>query len=377
MRLPEQKLRFASLVTCCAITLLLAQGHSAWGGQEVGSPGQLVLEPAQVNLDGSRARQQLQATGAYSGNDLRDLTGDAEFTSSDENVVKVVDGVALPVANGTAEITAQAGGQSAKIAVTVSGMDTPSPVSFKNDTIAALSKSGCNMGACHGSPSGKAGFRLSLRGYDPELDIMTLRTEFYGRRTNTMDPAESLILVKPLMQVAHGGGRRLHKDDPSYKILHDWIAEGMRLDPESEPDVVKVEVFPNKRVFQPGGDRQQLRVDAHFSDGTVRDVTAIAVYSSSNESVATVSETGRVSKETRGESAVLVRYLDKMDTSYITFLDDVEGFAWNNPPENNFVDSLVFAKLNQLQILPSELCSDEEFLRRAYLDTTGRLPTTE
>ncbi len=106
--------------------------------------------------------------------------------------------------------------------------------------------------------------------------------------------------------------------------------------------MVKVEVYPSKRVFQPTGDRQQLRVDAHFSDGTVRDVTAISVYSSSNESVATVSESGRVSKEARGESAVLVRYLDKMATSYITFLDDVEGFTrWNNPPENSYVDSLV------------------------------------
>ncbi|WP_339911513.1 DUF1553 domain-containing protein [Symmachiella dynata] len=377
MRLPEQKLRFPSLIMCCGMALLLAPCHVAWGGQEIGNPSQLVMEPAQVQLNGTRATQQLQVSGILSENNVRDLTGAAEFTSSDEAIVKVVGGVALPVANGTAEITATAGGQTANIAVTVAGMETPTPVSFKNGTIAALSKAGCNMGACHGSPSGKAGFRLSLRGYDPALDIVTLRTEFFGRRTNAMAPEESLILTKPLMQVAHGGGRRLHKTDPGYKILRDWIGEGLRLDAESVPDVVKVEVFPSKRVFQPGSDRQQLRVDAHFSDGTVRDVTAIAVYSSSNESVATVGDAGLVSKHTRGESAVLVRYLDKMETSYITFLDDVEGFAWNNPPENNFVDSLVFAKLNQLQILPSELCSDEEFLRRAYLDTTGRLPTIE
>ncbi len=374
MRLLKQSSWFRFFVSGCSFAMLFVCTQWAEAEQEVGKPSQLVFEPAQVNLVGRRATQQLQLTGQYSGEDLRDLTGDAEYKSSDEKVVKIEGGVALPVGDGKAEITTVVAGVESKIPVTVSGMNAPSPVSFKNGTLAALSKSGCNMGACHGSPSGKAGFRLSLRGYDPELDIMTLRNEFYGRRTNSMTPADSLILTKPLMQIAHGGGRRLRKGDPSYNILHDWIAEGLRLDAPEVPDVVKIVVYPNQRVFQPSGDRQQLRVDAHFSDGTVRDVTAISVYSSSNESVATVGDAGLVSKEARGESAVLVRYLDKMATSYITFLDDVEGFAWNNPPEDTFVDTLVFAKLKQLQILPSELCSDEEFLRRAYLDTTGRLP---
>ncbi|HVW00420.1 MAG TPA: DUF1549 domain-containing protein, partial [Planctomycetaceae bacterium] len=282
-----------------------------------------------------------------------------------------------PVADGPAQITVSVAGLTATAEATVKGMGQPSPVSFKNGTIAALSKSGCNMGACHGSPSGKGGFRLSLRGYDPALDIMTLRSEFYGRRTNTLDPSESLLLKKPLMEVAHGGGRRIRKGDPSHRVLFDWIAEGLRLDAATEPDLVKIQILPEGRVFQQASKRQQLIALGTFSDGSVRDVTPLTVFTSSNETVAKVDDNGLVTKQSRGETAVLARYLDKMATSYITFLEDVPGFAWNNPQENSFVDSLVFAKLKQLQILPSDLCTDEEFLRRSYLDATGRLPTVE
>ncbi|MFO0919000.1 MAG: DUF1549 domain-containing protein [Planctomycetaceae bacterium] len=241
----------------------------------------------------------------------------------------------------------------------------------------ALTKTGCNMGACHGSPSGKGGFRLSLRAYDPELDIMTLRTEFYGRRTNILEPAQSLILKKPLMEVAHGGGKRLRKGDPSYQILESWIAEGMKVDAPEVADLVKIETLPTKRVLRAPAAQQQVVVLGHFSDGTVRDLTQMADYSSSAEAVGSVNVNGLVTKTGRGETAVLCRYLDKMATVNIAFLEDVPGFAWNNPAQNNFIDGLVFEKLQQLQILPSEVCTDDEFLRRSYLDLTGRLPTVE
>ena len=156
-----------------------------------------------------------------------------------------------------------------------------------------------------------------------------------------MAPDESLILTKPLMEVAHGGGRRLKKGDPVHQILRDWIAEGLRLDAESCPDVVKIEVVPQAtRLRRPGATASRLRVLGHFSDGTVRDVTALTAFSvrRTNRSPRSTT-TGLVDKNRRGETAILARYLDKMDTSHITFLEDVPGFAWNNPPENNFVDS--------------------------------------
>ena len=151
----------------------------------------------------------------------------------------------------------------------------------------------------------------------------------------------------------------------------------MRLDPPETPNLLKIEVIPSKRVLHQPAARQQIIVRGHFSDGTIRDLTPLADFSSSAEAVAPVDEHGLVTKAGRGETAVLARYLDKMATSYITFLEEVPGFAWNNPQERNFVDQLVDDKLKQLQILPSDLCSDEEFLRRAYLDATGRLPTLE
>jgi hypothetical protein len=340
----------------------------------VAPPARLSLEPAKFELSNPRSTLQLVATGAYDHDRVRDLTADVKFTSSDPKVVRIKGSMIAPVSDGTAKITAKIGDRQATAEITVRDLDSPSAVSFKNETLPALTKAGCNMGACHGSPSGKNGFRLSLRGFDPPLDILTLRTEYYGRRTNLMDPAESLILKKPLMEVAHGGGRRLHKGDACYRVLFDWISGGMPIDAAGTPDLVKIVVSPGQRVFHDQGKRQQLRVDGFFSDGSVEDLTSLTMFSSSNESVATVSVDGLVEKTGRGETAILARFLDKMSTASMTFLEDVKGFAWTNPPVKNFVDTLVYDKLKQLQIAPSELCSEEEFVRRAYLDADGRLP---
>lgn len=342
---------------------------------EVGTPQQITLEPNSFTLRGPRAKQQLIVTGSYSENALRDLTPAVQYTSSNEAVAKVVDAIVIPTGNGECTITATVGPLTSIVTCKVERFDQPAPISFQYETQMALTKSGCNMGACHGSPSGKGGFRLSLRAYDNELDIMTLRSEFFGRRTNIMEPSESLLLRKPLMDVAHGGGKRLWKGDVSHRVLEQWIAEGMRLDPPEEPQLLRIETLPPRRVLRAPAARQQLVVLGHFSDGSTRDLTELADFSSSSETVGKVDRAGLVTKQGRGETAVLARYLDKMATCQLMFLEDVPGFAWSNPPEHNVVDTLVFNKLKTLQIQPSELCSDDEFLRRAYLDTTGRLPT--
>lgn len=369
--------RIAGVCAVLAVCAAAVEAEDQFGGIIVGQPTELALTPAKFVLRGQRARQQLVLTGSYGAREVRDLTPAAEYVSSNPKVVRIEGTRAIPVGDGTATIIARLSDLTASAEVTVRDADVKFPVSFKHETLAALTKAGCNMGACHGSPSGKGGFRLSLRGYDPVLDIMTLRSEYFGRRTNVMNPAESLILQKPSMEIAHGGGRRLHQGDPLYQVLHDWIGEGLQVDPEAAPDLVKIEMFPPKRVLREASSRQQLYVLGYFSDGRVCDITDLTDFSSSNESVATVDENGLVTKVDRGETTVLARYLDKISTSDVTFLENVEGFAWKAPPENNFVDTLTFEKLKTLQILPSELCTDEEFLRRAYLDATGRLPTIE
>ncbi|MBI2825455.1 MAG: DUF1553 domain-containing protein [Planctomycetia bacterium] len=340
----------------------------------VGTPERIDVQPGAIQLQTPRRRMHIIASGFYADGTTQDLTRAAQLTSTNPQVVRIENGVAVPVADGKAEIAVTVGGHEVKVPVEVTGQSKPDVVSFEYGTLVALSKQGCNSGACHGSPSGKGGFRMSLRAYDPAVDTETLVREAFNRRTNVYEPEASLLLRKPLMEVAHGGGRRMKKADPAYDLLHDWIAQGCQVDPADAPRCVKVDVYPRQRLLKRPAHTQQLLVLAHFSDGSIRDVTNLAVYTSSDEGVATVNADGFVTGLDRGESAILVRYLEKMETASLMFLKDVEGFQWNNPPESSFVDHDVFEKLRQLQILPSDLCSDEEFVRRAYLDVIGELP---
>ena len=248
-------------------------------------------------------------------------------------------------------------------------------IPFREGVLAALSKQGCSAGACHGSPTGKGGFRLSLRGFDPALDELTLLREDFGRRVNPQDPDASLLLMKPLMQVSHGGGQKLRKSDLAYAVLRGWIAQGAQADPPGALSCLRIEGRPKLQELRYPIVTQQLEIVGHFSDGSTKDLTGLTVFSSSDDSVATVSEAGLVTATDRGEVTILARYLDHIDTANITFHREVPGFAWSNPPAHNFIDEHVFAKLKKLQIPPSDLCSDQEFIRRVYVDVLGVLPT--
>lgn len=283
----------------------------------------------------------------------------------------------MPVVDGSASIAVTAGGKSASVPVVVSNMAKPDPVQFKFETVAVLTKQGCATGSCHGSPHGKGNFSLSLFGYDPSIDRVSLTRDGFNRRVNVMEPAESLMLKKPLMQVSHVGGKRLLKTDAAYRILFNWIYEGAStLLPPVECQ--KIVVYPTlNRILKAPFLKQQLSVLARYSDGTVRDVTGIATYSSSNHDIAEADSDGLVTGKTRGQAAISVRYLDKLESVFFTVIEDIPGFAWNNPPENNWIDPLVDEKLRQLQYLPSETCSDGTFIRRVYLDLTGLLPSAQ
>ncbi|MBL98534.1 MAG: hypothetical protein CMM06_02470 [Rhodopirellula sp.] len=334
--------------------------------------------PAEVRLAGVREQAQLIVTGHYADGSIQDLTRAAAISTANAEVVTVQGTVAFPAANGEASLNVDVDGKTAAVKVVVENQDQPQPVSFLYDTLAALSKNSCNAGACHGSPSGKGGFRLSLRAFDPKLDELTLIREDFGRRTNSLDPDNSLLLLKPLMKVAHGGGRQIRADDPAYAVIRDWIAEGCQMDTVEAARPVRIDVYPKSgRVLKKPAVQQQLSVWAHYSDGSVRDVTPLAVYSSSDVEVADVDRNGLVEGQKRGEVAVVVRYLEFIESSFITFIEDVEDFVWNDPQVNNYIDDAVDQKLMQLKYLPSDLCTDEEFIRRVYLDVIGILPTLE
>src|SRR5438876_11345457 len=249
-------------------------------------------------------------------------------------------------------------------------------ISFRNDVMAVLSKAGCNAGQCHGNANGKAGFKLSLRGQDPEWDYTALTRDMFGRRTDSEESDQSLILLKPTTQIAHEGGQRFKQDSEEYQILRAWIAEGMPSDPPNTPTLERLEVSPTEKIlFEPSKDIQ-LRARALFSDGSDREVTRMVVYDSAN-SLVKVTQDGRAQHQGSGETTVLVRYLHAQVPVRLAFMPARPGFVWNNQPANNYLDEEIFAKLRVLRINPSDLCSDSEFIRRAYLDLLGILPTAE
>ncbi len=334
--------------------------------------------PAVVTLSDPKSRQQMVVTGIDSAGQTRDWTRDAQFLIGNPEIVELRGTVLFPKANGTTDLVVQSGVQTVTVPVTVTGMETPHRTAFENEVLVALSKQGCNSGACHGSPSGKGMFRLSLRAFDSKLDELTLIREDFGRRLNTLSPEESLLLLKPMMQVAHGGGKHLDADDEAYAILRDWISEGAKTDPPETARCVRLEVYPNeKRILNLIDGIQQLSVTAHFADGTSRDVTHLVSYESSNQQVATVDAYGYVKAQSRGESVILVRFLEHIESVPLMFVEEVAGFAWNAPQSANYIDELVNEKLLQMQYVPAPTCSDEEFIRRVTLDITGLLPTPD
>ena len=332
--------------------------------------------PARVQLSNKRGSRQLVVSGKVGGQ-MVDLTGLTAFETSDPKVARIVRGAVVPVSNGNATITANCGGKAIKVPLTVSNCTASDPINFKFETLPILTKQGCANGSCHGSPHGKGGFSLSLFGYDPNIDRISLTRDGFNRRVNVMEPAESLLLKKPQLQVPHVGGKRLLKTDTALPILRSWIEEGANV-AISKADCTKIDVYPNTaRILKAPYLQQQISVLAHYSDGSSRDVTAISTFESSHPSVATVDANGRVTGSNRGQAGVSVRYLHHLESLYFTVIEDVPGFAWRQTTENNYVDKLVNDKLKQLKYLPSDTCNDETFLRRASLDLTGLLPLAD
>src|SRR5262245_52511773 len=340
----------AALIWTIAVQSALRADDTAMKPSIVGTPTRLEVFPPTIKLSGQRSRAQLVVTGHYADGSIRDLSRDSQFASTASDVVTAEGSLVLPQHDGKAEIAIIAGGRAAVVPVEATACEQQQPVSFEFDTLAALSKQGCNSGACHGSPSGKGGFRLSLRAFDPALDKLTLIREDLGRRTNPLDPESSLLLNKPLMKLPHGGGLKLTKHDPAYAILRQWIAEGCRPDADDTPRCVRIEVHPpTGRLLKWPAHTQQLAVLAHFSDGTARDVTPMACYSSSDTQVADVTAGGLVVGSDRGEAAIIVRYLEHVESCSLTFVKDIPGYAWTSPPTSNYIDEHVDAKLRQLQ----------------------------
>lgn len=249
------------------------------------------------------------------------------------------------------------------------------PVTFANDVMAVLSRSGCNAGACHGNLNGRGGLRLSLRGDDPEADRVALTRGLLGRRADVLNPDESLLLKKATGQVPHEGGIRFGAKSHEYAIVREWIAAGGKPDSAGTPKPGKLAVNGTSHVLVDPADRVAVRATATFSDGTTRDVTSLLSFEMNNVGVATVKSSGEVVREMPGETVVLARYLNLQVPIRVAFLPNRPAADLTRLPTNNDIDRLVNANLARLRITPSELSSDSVFIRRVFLDACGIVPS--
>ncbi|NBU75446.1 MAG: DUF1549 domain-containing protein [Planctomycetes bacterium] len=344
----------------------------------LGQPATAKIEPGAIELVGERSRRQVLVTASYAGDVVRDVSGLVAFSVEPANLARIDEsGFIVPLANGLGKVVAMAGKVRAEAPLNVRDLDKKTPVSFRHEVIAALNVGGCNAGACHGTPSGKNGFKLSLRGFDPAADFAQLTRDVMGRRTVSHDPQASLLLLKGLGRVPHEGGQKFATGGVGTMAVEGWLAEGMRDDAPTLATVKSLKVLPGSRLQVKPARWQQLAIEATFSDGSTRDVTRFSSLSTSDPSVADVTPQGLVEFRQAGEVAILGRYLEEMVTIRLTYLEPKPGFVFPNIPENNEIDKHVFAKLKLLNISPSDLCTDADFVRRAYLDICGIIPSAE
>ena len=352
---------------------VLALALVAWAAPGARGEG-LRVTPARADLDGPDAAQQL----VVEGRDGRDLTGTARFVSSDPAVATVDDsGQVVARGDGAASITVRHGGETASVPVRVRRYAEGRPIHFANQVVPIFTKLGCNSGGCHGKAGGQNGFKLSLLGFDPDLDYDALVHEGRGRRLFPAAPGESLLLKKATGRVPHGGGRKIEPGSHEERLVARWIAAGMPRGKPDEPTVARIEVYPAARVL-PRGAKQQLRVTAVYTDGRTEDVTRRAQYQSNEIEVATVGDAGRVEvRDLPGLAAVMARYQGQVAVFRATV---PTGLAVAMPADfapASFIDTLLLKQWQALGVSPSESCTDAEFIRRAAVDITGTLPTAE
>ncbi len=366
-------MRFPHLLTTCALLLGLATTASAADAPLTS----VSVYPASVKLTTKRDRQSLIVQAVFANGLTRDVTGEAKFALADAKAAILTGHVLTPKADGKSELTVTFGGKTVKVPVEVEKAGVDRPISFRLDVMPIFMKANCNTGSCHGSARGKDGFRLSLFGFDPAGDHYRLTRELPGRRINLAVPSSSLMMEKTIGIVPHTGGKQFDKDSEMYGTLDRWLVAGAPNDPGAVPAVTKVELFPNEAVLDGEGTTQRLNVLAHYADGTTRDVTSLAFFMTSNATSAEIEQTGTVTAHARGEAFVMARY--DTHTTGSQFIVLPKGLTFEDPktPEVNFVDTFIHQKLRKLRIIPSEICADEIFLRRAYLDVTGVLPTPD
>ncbi|MFO0940147.1 MAG: DUF1549 and DUF1553 domain-containing protein [Pirellulales bacterium] len=336
----------------------------------------LAVYPSEIKLNTSAAFQNVIAVAKRADGITMDVTSQTQWQIENPALVQLQDGRLTPTADGSTALKATWNNLSSQASVAVTAATQPRPISFHLDVMPVLTRSGCNTGSCHGAARGKDGFMLSLFGYDPKGDHYRITREIGIRRINLARPDQSLMYLKSIGAVPHSGGKRMEPDSVYAKTLLTWLEREAKMDEQTPPTCTKLEIFPAQAVLQGEGAQQKLVAVAHYSDGTSRDVSHLAAFTTNNERSAAVNNLGSVTAGVRGEAYVMARFDTHTVGTQVLVLP--EGLKYE-PPQvtGNYIDQLVADKLQKLRILPSGLCTDEEFLRRSTIDIVGLLPTEE
>ncbi|QDT14535.1 DUF1549 and DUF1553 domain-containing protein [Alienimonas californiensis] len=357
---------------------------------------QLDVYPPAVHLSTARDRQSVIAVLTLSDGTTRDVTAETTFKAADESFAKASvgeDGALTyhPAADGTTTLTASYDGKSVEVPLSVVDSGASPPVGFRNDVMPIFARAGCNMGSCHGAARGKDGFRMGLFGYDPVGDHFRITREQAGRRINLGVPEHSLLFEKSIGAVSHTGGKLFEADSEYARLILDWIAAGAIDDGAKEnwkegetgpPACVSLELYPPSIALTGEGSDQRMVARATYADGTDRDVTHLVAWNTSNPTAAAITPEGAVTagavNGTGGAEAFITARFDvhTVGVPAIVLPKNVE-FEFPDVEPANYIDEAIYTKLATLRIAPSELCSDEEFVRRAYLDLVGVVPPAE
>jgi hypothetical protein len=328
-----------------------------------------------ATLKGKDASLQLVATAVPSDKAPFDVTRSVTWTVEPASILIVsATGVATPLTDGTATVTATSGDAKATASIIVSGSSAWRSANFTHEIVPLFTKYGCNGGGCHGKSEGQNGFKLSLLGFEPAEDYEHLVFESRGRRLFPAAPENSLLMLKATGEMPHGGGARMERGTPDYLTIVRWMEQGAPAGKPDDPHPVSISVFPADRLLQPDS-TQQLQITAKYSDGTIRDITTSVQYDSAAKDMLEVSSTGivKAARQT-GDAAVMIRYKEMAGVFRATI--PLGAPMGEFPPERNFIDRHVFAKLRTLGLPPSGVCDDATFLRRVTLDIAGRIPST-
>jgi hypothetical protein len=373
--LPAVALAIIALMPSSA-DLLAADSQSPQSGTS--SPQTLELFPAAIAFQYLGDQQQAMVLAKLADGSTLDVTAEAQLAlEGDQQPVEILEGNRLRASqSGAARIRVSWRGLETSTSVATQAEATSRPLRFRNDVLPVLTRSGCNAGKCHGSASGKDGFRLSLYGYDPEGDYYRLTQEMSGRRINCANPDGCLLVNKALGEVPHTGGMCLELGSPEYQTLVSWIAAGAQADPKDVPLPISIDVYPRRSVMSQPGLEQRLIVLAQYDDGSTRDVSDLAVFISNNDAVASVHSSGQVTATGPGSGFVMARF-DQFTAGTSIVVRSGKAFPELEFESANYIDQLAAERWRDLHVQPSPVCDDETFLRRIYLDTTGRLPTLE